>query len=383
MQISNIIKVLIVEDDNAYALLISKMLKNSKYSEFIAKAVGDLQLAMKRIAKDDIDVILLDLCLPDENGLDMLDILCSSAINIPVVVLTNSDDEITGIKAIQKGAQDYLVKAQFNEVLLAKSIRHAIERHLLLTELKQNTKALKASEERFSRIIGQNEEVISIVSHELRSPLTSIINSLSLIADGETGEISDKTRKLINVAHRSSLRMIRLANDMLDINKIESGSLEFHFQPYEIMPLIEQSIEANRDYAEQFGIEFILENHLSGIKVNVDSDRLMQIMTNLLTNAAKFSPPDGKVNVSVSHHGGLIRIAVKDKGQGIPKEFHNRIFDKFTQAHLPGSQRKDGSGLGLSISKMLVERMSGTIGFETKINEGTTFFFDLPKYYET
>jgi signal transduction histidine kinase len=470
---NNAIKVLIIEDDDAYALLLRRMLEKAKLDKFIINRVNSLQASAEYIAKNKIDVILLDLYLPDGNGLDMLDAMRASVFNIPIIVLTSLDDDTIGIDVLKKGGQDYLVKSKINDDLLARSIRYAIERHNLLMRLRRKTKELEASEKRCRYIAENNidaiivvdhnkivkfinpageamfdrksddfvgrsfdfefspgtkleieipkkdgqitiaemrsvkidwhgqeanlislrditeskqierfkEEVISIVSHELRSPLTSILNSLNLLIDGEAGEIPEQAAKLLKVAHRSSERMLRLANDMLDIRKIESGQMQFNFQIYDLIPLIEQSIESNRAYAEQFGVKIVLDNdYSSDIKVNVDADRLMQIMTNLFTNASKFSPKDEKITVSITDIEDLVRISVKDKGPGIPEEFRSKIFDKFAQAQLPGLRRRDGSGLGLNISKMLVERMGGTINFITNPDEGATFFFDLPKY---
>jgi signal transduction histidine kinase len=362
------IKVLLVEDDDAYVSLLSKMLRRAKNSRFIVERVGSLQKAVDYLSSSKVDVILLDLHLPDGHGLETLDLLHDLISENPIVVLTSLDDESAGITALQKGAQDYIVKANVTDDMLTRSISYAIERHILLMERKQVEKV--------------KEEVISVVSHELRSPLTAIINSLILIADGETGEISEQTRKLINIAYRSSERLLRLTNDMLDIGKIESGKMEFNFQICELTPLLEQSIEANRSYAEQLNVQIILNNIVPDAKVNVDCDRLIQILTNLITNAAKFSPSNGEIKVSFSRYNHTIRVSVEDKGPGIPEDFRHRIFDKFAQAQMPGARRKDGAGLGLSIAKMLIEYMGGSIGFETEIDVGTTFYFDLPEYYD-
>jgi len=471
---SDIIRVFLVEDDDAYAMLIGRMLKRAKNGNFLLTRANSHKTAIEQLSKGEIDLILLDLHLPDISGLDTLDSFLDKELGIPIVVLTSLNDEIIGIKALQKGAQDYIIKADINDDILARSIRYSIERYNLTAELKRKATALEASEERFRLITEQNadaivvvndegivcfanptaerlfnqkasefvgnqfdfstepgieteieipsnddqpvivelratsikwqednatllsmrdvterkqiekvkDEVIATVSHELRSPLTSIINSLSLIADGETGDIPEPTKKMIQIAYRNSERLLRLANNMLDIRKIESGKMEFHYQVLELAPLIEQTIDANLSYVEQFKVQIKLENGVPNAKVNIDSDRFIQILTNLLTNAAKFSPSGEDIIVSVSRCGNFIRIAVKDYGPGVPEEFQNKIFNKFAQFESPGAKRKDGSGLGLNIAKMLVEHMGGSIGFETKINEGTTFYFDLPEYQE-
>lgn len=224
-------------------------------------------------------------------------------------------------------------------------------------------------------------EFISIVSHELRTPLTSILTALNLVSGGETGELPEQAKRMVDIAHRNSERLRGLINDILDSEKIEAGKAEFHLQPLELTPLVKQAIEDNHVYAQQLGVEFVLENAMPGIRVNADSSRLMQVFTNLLSNAAKFSPPNDVVVISVSRHDEAVRVAVTDHGPGVPQDFQKHIFQKFSQAQSLGARKKGGSGLGLSISKAIVEKMGGQIGFETEIDVGTTFYFDLPEYH--
>jgi PAS domain S-box-containing protein len=221
-------------------------------------------------------------------------------------------------------------------------------------------------------------EFISIVSHELRTPLTSIRGSLGLISSGAMGPISESIMELLDIANNNSLRLIQLINDILDIEKIEAGKMKFVFKTHEIMPIIEQSIEANKLYAQQYNVKLQLENALPDIKINVDKDRLIQVITNLLSNASKFSPPNCTVKISVILINNTVRICIKDCGAGIPEEFQDTIFQKFAQADSSDSRQKGGTGLGLSICKAIVEKLGGNIGFETQKNIGTTFYIDLP-----
>lgn len=222
-------------------------------------------------------------------------------------------------------------------------------------------------------------EFVSVVSHELRTPLTSIRGALGLALGGVTGELSDDMRSLLDIACRNSNRLIQLINDILDVEKIESGTLSFRLEPVELVPLIEQAIAANRTYGEQFGVRFELQHPCLEVMVKADGDRLSQVLTNLLSNAAKFSHPDSTVDITISRYQHQIRVAVTDYGSGIPTEFHSRIFQKFAQADSSDSRQKGGTGLGLSISKAIIEKMGGQIGFETQENVGTTFYFDLPE----
>lgn len=220
-------------------------------------------------------------------------------------------------------------------------------------------------------------EFVSTVSHELRTPLTSIRGALGLIASGMIGTIPDKAKYLNDIAHKNSERLLRLINDILDIEKIESGRMRFVLRPHSIRALIEQSIVANAAYGQQYRVGFHLLEGGQELTASVDADRFMQVMANLLSNAAKFSPAEGKVDIAVERHGASVRVSVRDQGAGIPEEFHSRVFQKFSQADSSDTRAKGGTGLGLNIVQAIIEQFGGSIDFETG-PDGTTFFFDLP-----
>ena len=222
------------------------------------------------------------------------------------------------------------------------------------------------------------QEFVSTVSHELRTPLTSIRGSLGLITGGAVGKISKKVQEMIDMAEKNTDRLINLVNDILDMEKIESGSLKFRFGAVDLSKLVEQSIDANRGYADQYGIQFELVETQPNVRVRGDSDRLMQVVANLLSNAAKFSPEGGKVEIAVTKGNGRARVSVSDHGPGIPWEFHETIFAKFTQADASDARRVGGTGLGLNISKTIVEKHGGSIDFDTEVGAGTTFYFEIP-----
>ncbi|MDP3354830.1 MAG: PAS domain S-box protein [Polaromonas sp.] len=228
------------------------------------------------------------------------------------------------------------------------------------------------------RIDRLKTEFVSTVSHELRTPLTSIRGSLGLISGGIAGKLPDAAMKLIGIAKNNCERLIRLINDILDIEKIESGKMQLDLQPMTLMPLMVQAIAANEGFALANSVTLSLHCDEPGLQVNVEADRLTQVVTNLLSNALKFSPIGGTVEVHVARAGLGVRMEVRDHGPGIPEEFRKRIFQKFSQADSSDTRQKGGTGLGLNISRAIVERMGGTIGFETRLGEGTTFFFELP-----
>jgi PAS domain S-box-containing protein len=219
-------------------------------------------------------------------------------------------------------------------------------------------------------------EFISTVSHELRTPLTSIRGSLGLIAGGAVGAVPEQARALIDIACNNSDRLVRLINDILDVEKIESGKMSFRIETVDIMALVDQAIEATRAFGQQYGVRYAVIERLPGVSVDADADRLTQVVTNLLSNAAKFSPANGQVDIALRLINDHVRISVTDRGAGIPEAFQTQIFQKFAQADASDTRQKSGTGLGLSISRAIVERHGGRIGFTTGA-EGTTFYFDL------
>jgi PAS domain S-box-containing protein len=223
-------------------------------------------------------------------------------------------------------------------------------------------------------------EFVSTVSHELRTPLTSIYGSLGLLVGGAAGEITGQAGSLLEIAHKSSDRLIRLINDILDSEKLEANRMSFNLEYRDVTDLVEKAITANAAYAEQYDVEYVLVKRIDNAEVLADIDRFEQIMANLMSNAAKFSPKGGRVELSLKRHEGSVVVSVTDYGQGIPEEFHDRLFEKFAQADSSDTRKKGGTGLGLSIFKQLVERMGGEVGFESDQGVGTTFFFSLREH---
>ena len=223
------------------------------------------------------------------------------------------------------------------------------------------------------------KEFTSTLSHELRTPLTSIIGSLQLINSGVLGDLDKDVLELTTIAERNGQRLLDLINDILDVEKIESGKLTLFLEPLQLGDVVNESLTLNRAYAERFHVRYAVEGAMPGVQVNADRKRLLQIMTNLLSNAAKFSPEGDTVAVTMSVAGDNVRVAVSDKGPGIPENFRSRIFGRFAQADMSHTRQKGGTGLGLSICKRLIEMMNGRIGFADRDGGGTTFWFELPR----
>ncbi|MBB1518528.1 sensor histidine kinase [Aquipseudomonas guryensis] len=227
------------------------------------------------------------------------------------------------------------------------------------------------------RLARMQREFVATVSHELRTPLTSITGALGLVSGGVLGELPDKARDMLEIARQNSQQLALLVNDLLDMEKLLAGQMVFNLQPQALLPLVELAVRNNQGYAEQHGVKLKLSSQVDAW-VRVDALRLEQVLNNLLSNAAKFSPSGAEVEISIALCEGWARVSVQDHGLGIAPEFHPRVFDKFTQADCSDTRSKGGTGLGLAITRQLLERMGGRIDFHSRVGEGSTFYFELP-----
>jgi len=221
-------------------------------------------------------------------------------------------------------------------------------------------------------------EFVSLVSHELRTPLTSIMGSIGLMEGGALGELPQPVLEMLKLAKSNTERLTSLVNDILDFEKLQSGGMEFSFDDIDLVELIKKSLDLNDSYAERFGVCFKFEDNVPATRVSADSDRLQQVMTNLLSNAAKFSPEGREIRISLEPSDGWIRVKVRDHGEGIPEEFRDVLFERFTQADTGLRRNVKGTGLGLSISRGIIMRHGGQIGYEPNEGGGSIFYFDLP-----
>lgn len=265
------------------------------------------------------------------------------------------------VYGIRKNGEKFSVEINQKEVIIE-------DRKLILLVIRDITEREKVDKIK--------REFISTVSHELRTPLTAIRGSIDLIASGKIGEISQKIKDLLNIATNNCLRLITLINDILDIEKLEAGKMEFKLNIVDIIPLIEQVIQLNSQYAQKFNVNIKFENSIGQGFVNIDNDRLIQVITNLLSNAVKFSLPESSVDITAKRNSGNIIVSITNYGIEIPEEFKDSIFQKFAQADSSDSRQKGGTGLGLSISKTIIENLNGSINFVSENNQ-TTFYFEL------
>jgi len=220
-------------------------------------------------------------------------------------------------------------------------------------------------------------EFVSTVSHELRTPLTSIRGALGLVCSGAVGQLPEQVKRLCSIANNNTERLVRLINDLLDIEKIEEGGIVFQQVPFSVKELTLNAINAMKGYSQEYNVEIIADLAKDDITITSDPDRLTQVFNNLISNALKFSGSGTAVVVKTVLFQSSVRVSVRDSGPGIPEDFRSRVFEKFAQADSADTRKAGGTGLGLSISRAIMTRLNGRIWFETG-NLGSTFFFEVP-----
>jgi signal transduction histidine kinase len=222
------------------------------------------------------------------------------------------------------------------------------------------------------------DELVSTVSHELRTPLTAISGALGIVGAGAAGELSEKASRLIQIAQRNSERLIMLVNDLLDLDKLQSGRISFRFEAADLAEVVLAGVEQTTPYAERGGQTLRAEVPPHPVPAQIDRHRILQVLSNLISNAVKFSPEGAEVLVRLQVEGRLARISVIDQGIGVPESFRDRLFERFAQHESSGTRVAQGTGLGLAICKNIVEHHHGAIWLDKRVDNGATFHVDLP-----
>ncbi|BCJ92239.1 hypothetical protein IZ6_29740 [Terrihabitans soli] len=401
-------KILVVDDSESFLQEISESLRTEGYEVVLARSGEE---ALDLLSVHPVDCVLLDLIMPGIGGAETCRRVKGVPVmrDIPIVILTAVDDRRLMIEGLAAGADDYIAKSNDFDLLRARVLAQMrrkqfedenrnIREQLLRAEMeaiearvaRENAEAraalleqLRSTEEELSEKKRQQQlkdEFIATVSHELRTPLTAIMAPIGILAGGAGGNLPESVRRMLTIAHGNCRRLVRIVNEILDMEKIEAGKMEFDLKPVDVLDLVRQAIEANQGFADEFDVRLCLDpSATEGMTVS-DPERLTQVISNLLSNAAKFSPPGSEVLVTVRTNGHSIRISVRDRGPGIPSTYKERIFEKFVQVNATDRREKGGTGLGLSIAKQIVTQLGGDIGFEPAPGGGTIFSIRLPMH---
>jgi len=365
------IKILLVEDNPDDAELLQEMLLGVSTVQFEWVHVPRLNDAINRLREERFDTILLDLSLPDSNGQETLAKAYAQAHETPIVVLTGHNDEALAIKSVHQGAQDYLVKGQVDGPALLRSIRYAIERHRLITELDRGR----------PQQIKIKDQFLSHVSHELRSPLAVIHQFITILLDRLPGELTADQNEYLEIILRNVNQLQKMIEDLLEVTRADTGKLSLHPQLIPVDEVITDVLGTMRVAATGKGIQLSEEASIDLPFAYADPNRLRQILMNLVDNAVKFTAEGGRISVRAQvfwEDPHFLCIAVSDTGCGISTEDSKKIFEALGQVKDSLSMSRKGLGLGLYLSKELVSRHGGRIWVQSEPGQGSTFYFTLP-----
>ena len=369
---TGVIRALLVEDVAGDAGVIRDCFAVSAEGEpdVVTACVDRLARARERLASERFDVVLLDLSLPDADGIEGVEALCGVAPDVPIVVMAGTGQDRLAVAAVKAGAQDYLTKGYDSARVVRHAVRHAIERHGLRRErevLLAREREARAAAEGAARV---RDEVLGMVSHDLRSPLSAIALSANALLEG-TGD----PRILAGAIARSSEWALRIIRDLLDVTAIEAGRLTIHREPMTVRAITEVILSMFAAPAAEAGVTFVVDAAGAPLWVEADVDRVVQALGNLVGNAIKFTPRGGRVSLAVSRREDTVRFRVEDTGCGIAPADVPRLFDRFWQARESG---RGGAGLGLVIAQGIAEGHGGRIDVESRPGEGSAFTLVVP-----
>lgn len=239
--------------------------------------------------------------------------------------------------------------------------------------------ALRLERDRVQAAYEVKSQFVSVVSHELRTPLTSINGALGLLRTGAYANDPEKARSILDVAHKNSMRLSALINDLLDLQKLEAGHMSYSFDRIDLADLLDESIESLSGFAETYGVRLDFTAPPTAVFVNADRARIQQVLDNLLSNAVKFSHRGGKVDIILEPAPTGTRLHVRDYGTGIPEGSREKVFGKFSQVDSSDRRAHGGTGLGLAIAQEIMQAHGGSIDYTSQIGKGTTFTIDFPR----
>jgi signal transduction histidine kinase len=365
--------ILLVEDNAGDARLLREMFSKEKADSFHFTHYLRMRDAEIHLAKARVDIVLLDMGLPDAHGIETVRRAHAAAPNVPMIVLTGLEDEALAAEAMKEGAQDYLIKGQIENRALPRALRHAIEGH-----------RMQAESDRVQLLQLQlKDEFLSHVSHELRSPLTSIYSFSSIIADGLAGQTSPQQDEYLQIILRNVSQLQVMIDDLIMVVQAQTGKLSVELFPTSVSDAIVYAVDTLRQAAVVKGITVTFNPSATLRSAYADPARLRQILTILLDNAVKFTPTGGEVKIGVQlfeDDPNFLRVDVSDTGRGISPMAAERIFERLYQVSDSGEAGRNGLGLGLYIAQDLVARQGGKIWVTSELQQGSHFFFIVPVF---
>ena len=360
--------VLIVDDTPANLQLLTGMLKERGYK---VRPVPSGRLALQAAKNDPPDLILLDIMMPEMDGYEVCKQLKADEklTEIPVIFISALNETVDKVKAFGVGGLDYVTKPfQFEEV------NARVRTHL---ELQRQRRKLKENYDQLRRLEAARDNLVHMIVHDLRSPLTGISGFLDLALELGKETLTEEGLDYLQTAKRSTTAVIDMVSAVLDVSKMETGDMKLHLAECDLVRIAADLVTGMQSLKESR--EMILDAPSAPVTVVADGDLLLRVIQNLLGNALKFTPSDGWIRLGIEPDDNRVCVTVRDNGPGVPAEYQARIFEKFGQVEARANRQKHSTGLGLTFCKLAVEAHGGSIGVESEVGKGSKFWFVLPK----
>lgn len=394
-----VLKILVVDDDEVDRIAVHRAFKKVGTQVRIYEAIDSVE-AMALLDAGTYDCVFLDYFLPGKDGLSLVREIRSSGNKVPVIVLTGQGDEETAVELMKAGASDYINKSRISGNLLLKTVQNAIRIYQAEQKIEQFNLELRQTNEQLKL---QNQELefkqqqihlqnlklvaaaemksrfLATMSHELKTPLNAIIAFSQMLLRKTKDKLTASEIDMVERIFNNGNNLLVLINDILDLSRIEAGKLQISPQKFDIAQLVNLTVDELRSLSEQKSLYIKVNSHLESTEIVNDSNRVRQVLVNLISNAIKFTDTGGVTIeiVEVSEH--IIQISVADTGIGIKREDINYIFEPFRQINQTNSRNYSGTGLGLAITSSLLKMMQGSISVESEFNKGSIFRVNLPR----
>ncbi len=374
--------ILVVDDDPFVREMLSMILETGGYA--VATAENGAAAFRQCMEGQRADLIISDMNMPEMNGLELIRKLRENQVDTPLIILTGNNEISTAVEALNSGATDYLLKDENIQDTVVLSVEKSLEKYRLrkqniqlLEDLAVKNRELEASNKELLCLNNLKNKFLGIAAHDLRNPLTSI-RGLSEILIGEAfGPLTAEQNEYLTIINTTSDEMLSLVNDLLDVSVIESGKLELRAARGPLKETLEERVKIFTVIADRKGI--LIKANLAPVPdVTFDSNRISQVIDNLVSNAIKFSPADSTIHIALAGDGNRVKVSVLDEGPGIPPEERTKLFGEFQRLSVQPTAGEKSTGLGLAIAKKIIDAHGGSLEVESEVGKGSAFSFSCP-----